>query len=264
MSTTTELAAVGDGFEKAEKQDFGDDTSKIKFFWDSGGEEGGLDIGEVERSRRYHPWRSIAEGQDDVIWMGLEIKDEFCTFKEAWDALGRPEKFLLNSGNGSLFITLNREEPIDAPTISVELQDGQSTETVELPADATEEQIEDAAREWAEGGEWGDQKVLVSVSWTASGREGELTVEAGSDPEPPECSEDQEHDWRKPEWLGGCRENPGVWSLGGARISTREVCCHCGAYRMYESGEDGRTPDRTHYAEADEESLEWVERQNRQ
>jgi hypothetical protein len=57
---------------------------------------------------------------------------------------------LLNSGNGSLFITLNREEPIDAPTISVELQDGQSTETVELPADATEEQIEDAAREWAD------------------------------------------------------------------------------------------------------------------
>jgi hypothetical protein len=113
MSTTTELAAVKDGFEKAEKQDFGDDTSKIKFFWDSGGEEGGLDIGEVERSRRYHPWRSIAEGQDDVIWMGLEIKDEFCTFTEAWDALGRPEKFLLNSGNGSLFITLNREEPED-------------------------------------------------------------------------------------------------------------------------------------------------------
>ncbi len=39
-----------------------------------------------------------------------------------------------------------------------------------------------------------------------------VDVPSGNAQEEPDCS-DGDHAWRSPEWLGGCRENPGVDGL---------------------------------------------------
>lgn len=84
-------------------------------------------------------------------------------------------------------------------------------------------------------------------------------------PEPaPECERGHEHDWCSPhEILGGLAENPGVWAKGGG-VVIREVCRHCGAYRVTDTwaqdmsdGKQGLTS--VTYEEADEASREWVE-----
>ena len=43
----------------------------------------------------------------------------------------------------------------------------------------------------------------------------------------PECdSEEDDHEWTS-EGMGGCDENPGVWSLGGTTIRINMRCIHC-------------------------------------
>ena len=88
-----------------------------------------------------------------------------------------------------------------------------------------------------------------------------------SDPEP-ECdsdgSDDGEHDWREPhDLVGGVRENPGVFSLGGTRMAFRSVCACCGVYRREERAGSNRNPGEpkavvTHEP-ADEASEAWVD-----
>lgn len=52
------------------------------------------------------------------------------------------------------------------------------------------------------------------------------------EPDEPNCLSGHEHDWQSPyEVLGGLEENPGVWGHGGGVI-IREVCSHCGTYRV--------------------------------
>lgn len=80
----------------------------------------------------------------------------------------------------------------------------------------------------------------------------------------PDCAEGEAHAWRSPHSVvGGLRENPGVHGVG-AGVVVREVCAHCGAYRVYESAAQdpgtGTYYASTHYEEADEDSLAWVER----
>lgn len=51
------------------------------------------------------------------------------------------------------------------------------------------------------------------------------------EPEEPECSHEDGHDWQSPhEIVGGLRENPGVQGHGGGVI-IQEVCMHCGCGR---------------------------------
>lgn len=38
------------------------------------------------------------------------------------------------------------------------------------------------------------------------------------------------HKWTS-EGCGGCKENPGVWSIGGTAILCRKRCVHCGLIR---------------------------------
>lgn len=38
------------------------------------------------------------------------------------------------------------------------------------------------------------------------------------------------HEWQSPQWLGGVKENPGVWGHGGGVI-VHEVC-ECGARKI--------------------------------
>lgn len=64
----------------------------------------------------------------------------------------------------------------------------------------------------------------------------------------PKCTETR-HSWTR---SGGCRENPGVWGIGGAAISITETCEHCGCERTKVVG-DVDKPSRNHgwrYTEA--------------
>lgn len=86
----------------------------------------------------------------------------------------------------------------------------------------------------------------------------------GEDPEPPECIEDKEHEWRSPySCVGGIKENPGVWSGGGTIMHYKECCKHCGAYKKETQYGFQRNPgqcDDISYEDADENSLKWIER----
>lgn len=84
------------------------------------------------------------------------------------------------------------------------------------------------------------------------------------DPEEPDCTDEDGHDWRSPhEVIGGIEDNPGVWQHAGGVI-IREVCAHCGCYRVTDTwatdpatGEQGLESIR--YEDADARSLAWVE-----
>ena len=138
-----------------------------------------------------------------------------------------------------------------------------TTETLDINS---WDEAQDAAEEWAQQGSW-DEPCYVSPRVTEYDDEGnEVTTETfevlvGDEPEEPSCTED-EHDWCSPEWLGGCRENPGVWSLGGTQINRVTVCSNCGVYRKYVSestpGQYPKEPPKTTYEDADEQSIEWV------
>jgi hypothetical protein len=83
-------------------------------------------------------------------------------------------------------------------------------------------------------------------------------------PEEPDCEDSHEHDWRSPvSVVGGCRESPGVWGHGGG-VKIREVCSHCGRYRITDTwaqrkdtGEQGLT--EVWFEPADVASAAWVE-----
>ena len=48
-----------------------------------------------------------------------------------------------------------------------------------------------------------------------------------SDIDAPECID--EYTWHRWSWdTGGCRENPGVWSMGGTTIVSKRRCIICG------------------------------------
>lgn len=81
-------------------------------------------------------------------------------------------------------------------------------------------------------------------------------------PDAPAC-DDCEHDWCSPiSVVGGIAENPGVWGHGGGVI-IREVCAHCGVYRVTDTwAQDRSTGEQglrsVEYEPADEDSLAWV------
>lgn len=79
----------------------------------------------------------------------------------------------------------------------------------------------------------------------------------------PICSNEDEHDWRTPHHLvGGIKENPGVWSLGGTKMSFEECCSNCGVYKQelhYGSQRNPDEEDTATYSDADEASLAWIE-----
>lgn len=85
-------------------------------------------------------------------------------------------------------------------------------------------------------------------------------------PDEPPCEED-DHDWRSPySVLGGLEENPGVAGKGGG-VVVREVCRHCGRYRITDTwADDGHggqmEDDCIWYEDADTASTEWIEEQH--
>ena len=136
--------------------------------------------------------------------------------------------------------------------------DGEGGDLV-IKADSAEA----AAREWAEDGDWGEGKICIDVravevddddNPVEDGDEESVSMIVGSDPRPPECTDDHgyDHDWVQE------RMN----SLGGTQIATTECCSRCGAYRHYRSestpGNYPETPSQTTYGEPDEQSWQAV------
>lgn len=143
---------------------------------------------------------------------------------------------------------------------------------IEIQAESARE----AAEQYVDGGDYGDDwgESESHTSWVevyvqqvdSDGEEiGDReshTIEI--DPEEPDCSHDDGHDWQSPyEVLGGLKENPGVWGKGGGVVVTK-VCAHCGQYKITDSwaqnpgtGEQGL--HSVEYREADDESLAWVD-----
>lgn len=107
------------------------------------------------------------------------------------------------------------------------------------------------AERWVEGGEWPAEGCSVRVRIDITGddgesdydvaivdvepREGDLARQAGADP-------DCRHRWVPV--AEGCRENPGVWSLGGTAMLFRSRCRRCGLIRETLDHGAQRQPDR--------------------
>jgi hypothetical protein len=138
--------------------------------------------------------------------------------------------------------------------------------------------IDDACTEWCEAGDWSEGgKAIITVRYQSVGidpdgddmdgdERGSVDVEVGDDPDAiGECgTDDDDHDWQAPEFLGGCRENPGVWCKGGTIMEFLTVCSKCGTYRHQTDYGVQRNPgqaDEVSYREADERSLAWVAEQ---
>lgn len=135
----------------------------------------------------------------------------------------------------------------------------------------------DDAKEWVENwisdGEYGDDPCYVDTTIVEVDEddieldypeyfeifwEGHITI--------PDCDHEDGHDWQEPyEVVGGCKENPGVYGIGGAQICSTSVCSRCGMYRVYTSastpGNFPKEPEKYEYKDADERSVKWVESQ---
>lgn len=142
-----------------------------------------------------------------------------------------------------------------------EISDDGATWTIEARPSTLDAEVTKSVR----AGSWD-----TSESWVWSGRS-RCTLTGDKDSHEvifaarePKCSE-PEHDWRSP-WsvLGGLRENPGVVGGPNGGVTVREVCAHCGIYREFVSRatnpSNGTTYEATNYADADEDSLAWVNR----
>jgi len=118
--------------------------------------------------------------------------------------------------------------------------------------DDIRESAADALGDWMRDGEWGDDGATVSGKWSIISLEeidedtdlsgnlyddvdveiepdtsGKIKAAAGPD----SCGDDDDdHDWTR-EGEGGCRENPGVWSLGGTKMKFRSHCRCCGLHK---------------------------------
>jgi hypothetical protein len=137
-----------------------------------------------------------------------------------------------------------------------------------------------AAQRWASEGSY-DERVTVSVyvheldpetdepfeNWCyGDGRNAHGEAMAGPEPEPEitECGEDDEdHEWESPvELVGGCRENPGVFS-SGTRFDYRMVCSKCGMYKhSWDVGSQrnpGENQEGHEYSSADSRSIDFFE-----
>lgn len=134
-----------------------------------------------------------------------------------------------------------------------------------ITADSAEEALDQARNnvdranyDDADGTLWIDVRVVNPVT----GEEATDTVTL--EPDVPTCADGHDHDWQSPySVVGGIEDNPGVWGHGGGVI-IREVCAHCGTYRVtdtwaqrMDTGEQGLTS--VAYESADDQSLAWIE-----
>lgn len=134
----------------------------------------------------------------------------------------------------------------------------------EIEASSSREAAEIGVGSWIDDAERTTQWIDCYVrAADADDEDDEDPVTVTIDPEEPDCSCGEGHDWCAPyDLLGGLEENPGVVGHGGGVIST-EICRHCGVYRISDSwaqrqdtGEQGL--ESVTYRDADDASLQWV------
>ena len=148
------------------------------------------------------------------------------------------------------------------------IEEGQSYETVQ--AKSLEAALRRAKRQVDPGSYEYDKTIWINVRAIRLGRRGERTDDEATgrvtlNPAPPGCvsSRKSNHDWQAPRSVvGGLKENPGVSGKGGG-IVAKEVCWHCGAYRITDTwaqdpdtGEQGL--ESVEYRPADESSEAWI------
>ena len=139
-----------------------------------------------------------------------------------------------------------------------------------IEADSLDDVL-DMAQDWSADGVY-DERVMVSVQAVELDDDGDPTgptahgeVAAGPEPkpEPSECgADDDDHDWQSPiELVGGCRENPGVFSTG-TRFDFYAVCARCGMRKhSWDQGSQrnpGDLSEGVEYEPADEASLAYA------
>jgi hypothetical protein len=93
-------------------------------------------------------------------------------------------------------------------------------------------EVEERLRKETAGGDYGEvTKTIWTEGYAHCEDTGEsFTVEVSIQPKAPSCTGD-EHDWKSPEFLGGLKENPGVFGHGGG-VRIHECCMHCGCEKV--------------------------------
>jgi hypothetical protein len=126
-----------------------------------------------------------------------------------------------------------------------------------------------AARHYVRSGDWNEDGSTFWVKvwvWAAdSDGDDRESFKIEVEPSEPRCRGGQDHDWQSPiEWVGGIRENPGVWGHGGGVI-IHEGCTRCGCGRTTDTwaqdrsdGEQGLTSVRYEPHEYDLDQLRSV------
>ena len=170
---------------------------------------------------------------------------------------------------------------IRAPrTYTVQMRDdGGATHsaTVEVTAgteaaqDAEAQRLaEQAARDWARDGDWGNDGAVVTVWYTLEDDDSEWAEEyveveiepdhsaliraADGRPQRESCGDDpDDHAWTG-DGEGGVSENPGVWSTGGTSMVIHTHCRRCGLHRTERTTGAQRNPD-----EHDTVSYRWLD-----
>ena len=77
------------------------------------------------------------------------------------------------------------------------------------------------------------------------------------------ANSDGDHDWQSPlSLVGGCTENPGVWSNGGTCYTTECVCAFCGCYATETDKGTQCHPSeakiKVEIKQSDEASINWI------
>lgn len=190
-----------------------------------------------------------------------ELRKQWRTYSSAWGvawaAYREPFETAVKTARAALAAS---DEPRE---YTIRWLDGSSVHETIV---STPSEVEAEVTRRAESGDYGDDGTVtyVDVAWSCiDGTDDQTTITI--DVPEPDCDNDNGHDWRSPySVLGGLKENPGVWGNGGGTIS-KEVCAHCGAYRVtdtwaqrHDTGEQGLT--EVTYPDADDESLAYVER----
>jgi len=126
-------------------------------------------------------------------------------------------------------------------------QDGGKTyRTITLDCCVREIVRYDDSEDDGEAGEIDEQATRDGQSYDCSGSySDELPACEATDAPSDDDADEQGHVWRSPySVVGGIKENPGVWSLGGTAMRFVECCRHCGCIKTTKQAGSQRNRDQ--------------------
>ena len=124
------------------------------------------------------------------------------------------------------------------------------------------ESARDAANEYVNGGGWNDETISTHLDIYVRDEEDSDCSEhfvISLHPPVPKCKgyDNTNHKWESPEFLGGLKENPGCWDIGG-KIKRVEVCSICGKYRQTITDYNLNGRESVEYMDMDDLSANWI------